>query len=277
MPSGVHIASLHPRRSGWAFARLRGLRGEDERTLGSGPAALEILSLLRRLLVDGEGGVPSELLEELPLADRDRVAAAVYARHFGDAITAQAPCTACTKGFETNFSLAALMRYQSEQAAAAVAPGAHATAAQGPDEEGAYSLPDGRRFRLPTAADQRELIMNPARDAAALLRQRCVLRGDPHSDPGAIDAAMERVGPLLDLEFEARCPNCEQEQSVHFEICSFLLASLRQQAPWLAREVHVLARAYGWSLASILELPIEERRGYVRLIGAEYASARRQP
>ncbi len=79
---------------------------------------------------------------------------------------------------------------------------------------------------------------------------------------------MAEVGPILDLDLEATCPECGARQAIHFDICAHLLGALASERLWLAHEVHTIASAYGWSLAEILGLPREDRRVYVRLIEA---------
>ena len=187
--------------------------------------------------------------------------AAVYRDTFGDRVETRAPCRACGVPFELTFSLTVLEA------------GIAANTAVDPD--GNYTLADGRRYRLPTLADEQRIAGLSADDARLQLAARCVIDGDPAADPEAVLAAIEAAAPLLDLELTTRCPECQTQQEVHFDIQSFLLSTLMHEARWLAHEVHRIAVAYGWPLAEILGLSRAQRRTYVALIETE--RTRRRP
>ena len=180
---------------------------------------------------------------------------------FGDRVETRAPCRACGVPFELTFSLTVLEA------------GIAANTAVDPD--GNYTLADGRRYRLPTLADEQRIAGLSADDARLQLAARCVIDGDPAADPEAVLAAIEAAAPLLDLELTTRCPECQTQQEVHFDIQSFLLSTLMHEARWLAHEVHRIAVAYGWPLAEILGLSRAQRRTYVALIETE--RTRRRP
>lgn len=243
--------------------RLRSLRGCDEAMAGE-PDAFAATRLLERLLVDADGAPPeADTAWRLPLSDRDRLLAEVYRHHFGDAVESSADCDACGEPFDLRFSLDALLQQLEEERSRAPVP----------DGAGVYTLTDGVRFRLPSAADQRDVQGLPAEQAGVALLRRCVVGGgeavDARETVDALEAAMEQAGPLLDQDLPAACPHCGHEQAVRFDIQDHLLAVLQHERGFLVREVHCLARAYGWSLDEILELPRADRRAYARLIQAE--------
>ncbi len=250
---------LTPGLPGGRIACLRELCGRDE-SLVLGTSSATAATLLARLLVDLAGAVTPAQVGELAVCDRDRLFAAIHRATFGDRIETRAPCRACRVPFELAFSLAAL---EAELAAGAASPGV----------DGTYRLPDGRRFRLPTLADERALAGLSPEAATRALAARCLLDGEP-DDPGAVLAAVERAGPLIDLELAATCPECQVEQSVHFDIQSFFLTALAQEVHVLAPEVHRIAVAYGWHLGEILDLPRSQRRLYVGLIEADRVARR---
>lgn len=251
---------LTPGLPGGRLAYMRELCGRDE-GLVQGTSSATAASLLERLLVALPGAaVAPDQVADLAVCDRDRLLAAIHRDTFGDRIETRAPCRACGIPFELAFSLTAL---EADIAAR--------TAPHSPD--GTRRLPDGRRFRLPTLADERALVGLAPLDASRTLAARCILDGEA-DDPEAVLAAIERAGPLLDLELSATCPECQAEQPVHFDIQSFLLTALLREVPGLAREVHRIAVAYGWTLTEILELPRNQRRLYVALIEAERTTRR---
>lgn len=239
-------------------ALLRELSGSDE--LGSvrsgGVAASE---LLESLIVETPGPMlRRDELWALSLGQRDRLLAAVHARHFGDRVESVVDCRACRKAFAVDFSLSALV----SATFAAQAPAAL-------DAQGRLVLGDGTHCRLPSAADERAVQALPPDEAAAELLHRCAPDGVVQVDLGTLQALVAQAGPVLDLELSARCALCQHEQSIHFDIVSFFFASLRSERPLLLREIHRLAMAYQWSQEAILRLPRSQRRAYVALVEAE--------
>jgi hypothetical protein len=89
--------------------------------------------------------------------------------------------------------------------------------------------------------------------------------------------ALEAVAPVLDLDIGTACPECGARQSVHFDVQFYLLRAIAQERPLIAREIHRIASAYGWSLQEILGLRRSERRQFVELIESEQLPRRRTP
>jgi hypothetical protein len=195
---------------------------------------------------------------QLSLGDRDRLVAALHAQCFGDAIESVVACTACTKRFEINFSLAALLE--------SIEPPPSSPRARLAGEDGTYGLPDGRRFRLPTTGDERAVTGWPVQEAAGELARRCLVDGIADS---ALEEAMAAVSPVIDLDVPATCANCGHEQNVHFDMVSFFVATLARERPILLGEVHRLATTYHWSREEIMGLPRSLRRAHVALIEAD--------
>jgi hypothetical protein len=245
---------LSPRPSGGRWACLREMCGRDE-VLAVGDDELVAVELLDRLLVERPGtSVLPGAAASLAISERDRLLGAVYRHHFGDDVEGTQRCHTCREPFELRFSLAGLLASLEERGEA--------------DDEGVFRLPDGRRFRLPTTLDRRRTIGLPAERAARQLLAGCLLDGEPQGEADAeiIQAAMEAAGPMLDLDLDASCPVCGADQEVRFDVVRHLVGVLAAERRWLTREVHCLARAYGWSHTEILALPRSERRSYVRLV-----------
>jgi hypothetical protein len=264
--------TLNPERDGRRVAWLREMRGRDEMELAQRIPGL-VTDILDRLLIAapgaalGPGGVASATI-----ADRDRLVAGLHAASFGDQIESRADCSACAQQFELGFSLSALVAELDRRANEAL--GRYDVIGSPGDRTYAVG---GVRFRLPTVADERAL--GPDASSAALLA-RCVHM--PADIPGAdaapvpaeeIEAAMEGLGPVLNLPLPARCALCGYDQQIEFDLLGFFLASLRREQPLLVREVHTLASTYGWSFAEIIDLPREQRRAYVEVILAEREGA----
>jgi hypothetical protein len=238
-----------PFRPGWVA--LRDLCGSDEDVV-DGTGTEHAVALVDRLLCDLPGAsLGCGQAADLSSADRDRVLAAIFRRTFGERIQSTISCTACGQRFDLDFALAELV---------ASLPG------EAPAADGTYRTSDGRRFRLPTGRDELATV-GTAGEVEAHLRRACVVDGDP--DDETIPDAMQAVAPLLDLDLDATCAECGVQQVVHFDLQHYMLARLRDERSLRTYEVHLLARAYRWSLTELMALPRVQRRLYVDLVGRE--------
>jgi hypothetical protein len=239
------------------WACLRPLCGRDELAIPVGDLAAT--HLVDNLLVRAPGtSVGPGDVWSLSVTDRDRLLAGLYRHHFGDRIEGSTECRACGEDFDLGCDVSDLLAALEIRAP---------TLSSGPDEEGAYALADGRRFRVPTADDQRCAL--EAADRAGQMLRRCLLEGDAGADDGLLEAALAEAAPVLDLDLSAPCPECGAVRNVPFAIERHLLGALASERRWLVPEVHSIARSYHWPLADILALAREDRRAYVRLIEAE--------
>lgn len=261
----LHVA-LDPGLPGGRFACLTPLRGYDELAVED-TGDLAAIDLLSRLLVDVPGTrVGPGTAWELAVPDRDRLLAAVYRRQYGERVECSVECQGCRESFDLEFDLDRLTSELDR---------ADPSAAVGPDGDGTYTIDDGRRFRLPNGEDQRSVVGLEPEEAVTAVLERCVVDGDGPADRERIESAMAAVGPTLDLDLEASCPDCGLVQPVRFAMHAHLLGLLASERVWLAHEVHAIASAYGWSLDEILGLTREDRHAYVRLIEADRTSRRR--
>jgi hypothetical protein len=261
----LHIR-LNPGLPGGRWARLRPLCGHDE-ALVDRTGHVDVIAFLDRLLAHEPGTtVGPGRAADLAVCDCDRLCASIYLDCFGERVDARATCGDCREPFDLSFSLRDLIEDLDRR---------RPSEAVGPDDEGVFTSADGRRFRLPTAGEQR-LVKGLDTDAAvaALLRQ-CVVEGEPTIDPQTIEATMDQVGALLDLDLDAVCPHCDLRQTVRFDIQSYLFRALGHERQFLNYEVHSIAMAYGWGYEEILSLHREDRRTYVRLIQSDRGARRR--
>jgi hypothetical protein len=235
-------------------AFLRSLTGADEVSADAGTVAL-----LDRLLMPGDRAIRPGEAARLPVADRDRLLAALQRDTFGDQIEADAPCRNCGRPFAVAFSLAALVDAQRAQRPDGV---------DGPDPDGRYRLGEVA-FRLPTSEDLDDVLARPEGDPRADLLERCIVEGSGLGRGAEIEAAMATLGPTLDMDLATTCPHCATRQSVRFAVDRYLLKCLANERRFLLQETHRIARAYGWSHEAIMALPRRDRQDHVRLIDAE--------
>jgi hypothetical protein len=245
---------------------LREVCGEDEQVV-TGIGTMMAVRLLDRLLVPGNGADTTPVQPmNMTASDRDRLLATVYRRAYGPQIESTVRCIKCGELFDIDFSLPELQAF--------LADGARPTA-YARESDGYFLLPDGRRFRLPTAEDELAVMGLTAHETTDELLKRCLEEQNRSSDNMDVIDAMAEIAPLMDMDLTCRCPECKHEQSVHFDIQTFLLRALEQEKNQLAWEVHRLASAYGWSLGEILRLPRSIRRTYVALVESEAPSRRK--
>lgn len=135
----------------------------------------------------------------------------------------------------------------------------------------------GLRFRLPDSRDLAAVLgCRDLTEAHDLLMQRCVLEvrreGAPVADselPADIAAEVSRSmsehDPQAEVLIDLRCPTCHHRWQALFDIVTFFWTELSAQAKRLLREVHALARAYGWREADILGMSARRRQFYLEL------------
>jgi hypothetical protein len=133
-------------------------------------------------------------------------------------------------------------------------------------------------FRQPNSGDLAALIgCGDADTARRILVQRCVLQASRDGMPvpcselpaeaiSKVAARMAECDPQADVLFDLDCPWCGRGWQMIFDIASFLWAEICAQAKRLLREVHTLARAYGWREVDILSMSATRRQWYLGMV-----------
>lgn len=236
---------------GRVHACLREVCGHDEMLVASDDTRTA-LRLIDRLLVAGEGlWPPPGQAAALTAPERDRVLAEIWLRTFGSRITGSPRCAACGALFDSSFRLEDLL--------ASVWPHPPATE---------VALPGGRRYRVPTGADELAVAGLAREDALRRLVARCALSDGADTtaaDALEVNAALERAAPVLDLDLDAACPECGGANAIAFRIQFYLLRALSAARAQLPTQLHTLAQAYGWSISEILDLSPAMRLQLMRL------------
>lgn len=130
----------------------------------------------------------------------------------------------------------------------------------------------GLRFRCPASRDlaaiagladaehaANQLLLACAEDATALPRDEQAL-GELRE---ALESALEAADPWADLALAYRCPACGAEGEASLDVAAYLWEEIDGSAQQLLDEIHLLARAYGWSEAQILALGDARRAAYL--------------
>lgn len=204
-----------------------------------------------------------EELAREPIGMRDLRLLALREELFGPVIAGTASCPECGELLDLNFQVND-MRVPH----AGISPGELAVEMEG------YHI----SFRLPGTVD---LASAPDGEGIAGLRAHllgCCLReavrdGQPVDTAEVPDAVIDNVlemmreaDPQADLQIEVRCPACSHGWELIFDIASFLWSEIDAWAWRIMREIHALARSYGWSEPEILALSPRRRRIYLAMV-----------
>ncbi len=204
----------------------------------------------------GAGGAAA-----LPLGRRDAALLRLHAETFGDAIDGLAECPACGTAVELTVSCAALL---------AGADGA----APAPLDAAGHTV----TWRLPSTEDLLALEgCDDAADAGLVLLRRCVVGATRDGEPvpaealpepvrAAVADAMAAADPLAEILLDLACPACAHAWATPLDVAEFVWRRLANTAHRLLREIHTLARAYGWTEAEVLALSPARRAAYLRLV-----------
>jgi len=205
-------------------------------------------------------------LSALPIGQRDGLLLTIREKTFGSRLSGFTQCTKCCEGIELSLS--------TEDIRANLGP---STAR----EDRSFELTDADirvRFRL---LDSRDLVdvkqSKDSRGATALLADRCILEVSRGGEPVCLRdlpaAVLNRIGeciiqgdPLTEVLLDVHCPACGYTWQMLFDIESFLWAEISAAAKRLLREVHALARAYGWSEEDILSMSTARRHLYLEMV-----------
>lgn len=209
-----------------------------------------------------EPDASTDTLAMAPVGQRDHALLGLRIATFGPTAPCFVACPECTEHLEFELDLDAL----------SVDP------PPAPPDGPTVVVEDWHvRFRLPGSTDL--AVAMAADDPLAALLRRCILAvtrdGDdaapadlPDDVVRAVDDEMRRLDPQAAVELALDCAACGHRWTAAFDVVSFLWREIDVTARRLLWEVHVLARAYGWSERDILSLGTVRRRAYLELAGA---------
>jgi hypothetical protein len=191
-------------------------------------------------------------LPDLTLAECDACLADLHVSLHGTRLPCESRCSACGEPFEFAFDLGELrQRLGSERGEFTFR------------EDGSVKAPSGRIFRLPCVRDLGAMASGGNKD---WLRSFLV---DGHFDATELESEISAAGPVLSQDITASCPECEATNRVRFDIAQYLVETIVGESAFLWREVHLIARGYGWGLEEILDLGRTVRRQLAGLIVSE--------
>ena len=229
------------------------------------------------LLAAANPGTPVETLEQYSVGRRDADLLTLREWTFGPQLASVAACPRCDERLELAFDVADIR--------IAGPPGTE------PDEGGQRerSLAPAGALSLSVSGYEIEcrppnsldlIAVEGSQDAEAarrrviercLLAARCVDQECPLDELPAevVEAVVERMAqadPQADVQLDLACPSCAHRWLAPFDIVSFFWSELGDWALRTLRQVHLLARAYGWSQADILALSPWRRQHYIEMV-----------
>lgn len=210
-------------------------------------------------------------LAALSIGERDARLLTLREWTFGAEFAALMICPACGKSLELNFNAAEIR----------IAPIVETSTAAEPETAAPLALVFNDyevRFRLPNSLDLAAIALSESVAAGRRqLHKRCVLsarhreaEADVENLPGdvveAIAARMEAADPQAAVHLHSLCVGCGHEWQSVFDIESFFWSEIGAWAKRILREVHTLARAYGWREADILAMSPQRRQFYLEML-----------
>jgi len=217
-------------------------------------------------LLSACAGEPVEGLWALSIGQRDARLATIYERLFGETLDAFAECPQCAERLEYSMSARVL--------------DLTATADRNVEDLALVCGEISLRLRLPNSLDlSAAAACDTVAAARTLLARRCIVQAEEGGNavpvPTLPDSLVDRIAtrlkeadPQAETLINLTCAVCRHQWQVVLDIERFLWVRLAALAKRLLREVHILARAYGWREADILALSAVRRQFYLEMAGA---------
>lgn len=217
-----------------------------------------------------------EQLERFSIGQRDALLLILREHLFGARLDSVTSCPQCQQRIELAFNISDIR----------VGPATRDPIDQ--EEESFMLAMDGYRvdFRLPNSLDlvSIETKAETSVGQEQLLRRciKSVVRegAESYDSEGlndvsrlpatltdAIAERMAQADPQADTRLALSCPDCNHQWQATFDIATFLMGEIHSWAKYILREVHNLARAYGWREGDILAMTPTRRRAYSELLG----------
>lgn len=241
-----------------------------DRALGQSPTQ-QALVLLAAVCPDHS----MEQLAQWSIGHRDACLLTLRERLFGSQLNGTTVCPQCRQRIELAFN-ASDIRVEPTMTHPIV-----------PVDEVMTLAAEGYRvhFRLPNTLDLEAIETNAdVNQIREQLLHRCITSvvwegaekgdGEPVNNPTPlptmlVDAIAERMAEAdaqADTRIALSCPDCNHEWFSTFDIATYLAGEIHSWAKYLLREIHSLARAYGWREADILAMTPRRRRAYLELL-----------
>lgn len=204
----------------------------------------------------------SEELAKLSIGERDALLFAIRELVFGPRLEIFCECPACGTYLELSLTTSDLLAGNRH----------HPDSELHLEAEGFHVL-----FRLPNSIDLAECAGLSKAEGRRKLMEQCILRAsredaeiDPEALPemvtSALTSRMKECDPMAEVQLSMLCPSCAQQWSTVLDIVTFFWTEIDTEARNLLRQVHIIARSYGWRESDILSLDASRRQRYVDMV-----------
>jgi hypothetical protein len=202
-------------------------------------------------------------IAHMPIGERDRFLLNLREALFGQKLAIVTACPKCNETLESGCRVSDLCQESRIES-----------------EDSCVVERDGYRviFRLLTSTD---ILSLPTREKSEMLRKRmlalCVLEAyDCDNQAVAVEElpspiiaeitdGLAAADPQADVMLQLACPDCQHQWRAVFDVAGFLSKEIHFWAQRTVRDVHELARAYGWREADVLGLSPTRRQIYLEL------------
>lgn len=216
--------------------------------------------------------------ERMPLGRRDAQLMTLREQTFGPTLVSVVPCPRCAEQQELVFNTSDIRTPVPGSSA-----GVEAFALEAHGYRVAYRLPNSGDL-LAVADAYKSGAGSPLEQAETEVAEierallgRCLIQAWhngaeiacdalPTTVLAGVEAQMSEDDPQADVQLALECSDCGHEWSALLDITTFLWSELASWATRMLREIHVLARSYGWSEADILSMHPIRRDFYLQLL-----------
>jgi len=232
---------------------MRALAAAEVVALWEGGAQRHALDRSALLCAWARPDLPGQAIVELPLGMVTASLLRLREASFGGRIQAHIDCAGCGERLELALVISELLQ-----------PGT-----EGPHEIDVH----GTRVRAPCLRDLAAVAHEPDTDRAARqLLAGCVLDSGDANAPlddrlRQVEDALEALDPNADLALEVHCEMCGLTTTAQIDAGELLWDEIDARAQTVLGEVHLLARAYGWTEGEILALGTARRAAYLAMVG----------
>ena len=176
----------------------------------------------------------------LTLGDRDRLLWAFKASRFGRRAVAHFECEACAEA--VSFAI-----------------------------PNGFEVPDAVTDKAMVRHDDRDWHLRPPRlsDVQTGQFETAICADAPWEDAtfrAAAAQALDDADPGMDVVFEVACADCGHVNPRGLDVAAFVMSDLNSLAARIFADVAILARAFGWSEADVLQLSPARRARYVEMV-----------
>jgi hypothetical protein len=204
-------------------------------------------------------------LAKLDVAERDRRLLQLREKTFGSHLSCSVDCPWCSQDLQFDMETRQVLQYPLPE---------QTTTFSGSTDDLAVA------FRLPNSEDLIEGMKTASmEEGRSRILERCLLsvrklgvevRFDQLSseDIEKLCALMGDADPQAETRFSVQCLSCGKTWQITFDVTSFFWKEISVRARRALSEVHVLASAYGWNEAEILDMSAARREFYLQMVNS---------